>query len=213
MRHHSERVLGKNYRDFAGKPLYHRIVNTVLKSSYISKIVIDTDSDLIRKDCSKHFPTVIILDRPEHLRASTIPMNDVLLHDVNQVKADFYVQTHSTNPLLKTETIDRAITTFFEKYPDYDSLFSVTKVQKRFWGKEGNPINHDPDILLRTQDLEPIYEENSCIYIFSKKSLEKYKIRIGQKPFMFEIDKDESCDIDEEVDFSICEFLYTRRYQ
>ena len=113
----------------------------------------------------------MVLDRPEHLRAGIVPMNDVLLHDVTQVVADFYIQTHSTNPLLKTETIDRAITTYFENHPDYDLLFSVTSVQTRVWDNKGNPINHDPSILLRTQDSLSIYEENSCFYNFNRKSL------------------------------------------
>jgi len=210
MRHHSERVPGKNYRDFAGKPLYHHIVNTVLKSSYISEIVIDTDSDVIKADCSKHFPTVMLLDRPENLRAGTVSTNDVLFHDVTQVVADYYVQTHCTNPFLKTESIDRAINLFIEYFPDNDSLFSVTKVQKRFWDKEINPINHDPNNLLRTQDLESFYEENSCFYIFSREGMIKRKNRLGKTPKIFELSKDEAWDIDEEIDFKIAELLYEK---
>jgi len=211
MRHHSERVSGKNYRDFAGKPLYHHIVNTILKSSKISEVVIDTDSDLIKKDCSKHFPSVILLDRPEHLRADTVPMNDVLLNVVSQVVADFYFQTHSTNPLLTTVSVDKAIKTFIEHYPNYDSLFSVTKVHKRLWDKNCNPINHDPDILLRTQDLENMYEENSCIYIFPREIMIIRKNRIGIKPFLLPINEFETIDIDEEFDFIFAEALMKKR--
>lgn len=135
-------------------------------------------------------------------------MNEVLLHDVTQIDADWYLQTHSTNPLLSSETVTRAIETFLSKSPDYDSLFTVTRIQSRFWDKSAKPINHDPNILLRTQDLPPIFEENSNMYIFSRSILESHNNRIGERPLMFEIDRLEAMDIDDEPDFLIAELLY-----
>jgi CMP-N-acetylneuraminic acid synthetase len=212
MRHESERVPGKNYRLFAGKPLYHHIVARLLACPVISQVVIDTDSPVIKEDAAQLFPQVKLIDRPEHLRAGTVPMNDILLHDVGQVEADYYLQTHSTNPLLRAETISRAIQTFLENCSTYDSLLSVTRVQVRLWDEFARAINHNPAILLRTQDLPPIYEENSCLYIFTKDMLEARGNRIGEQPLMFEIDRIEAWDIDEELDFEIAEFLY-REYQ
>lgn len=209
MRHDSKRVPGKNYRLFAGRPLYHHIVNSLLACPMIAKVVIDTDSPIIMKDAMEHFPQVQILERPEHIRADTIPMNEVLLHDVGQIKADFYIQTHSTNPLLKSETITKAIETFLSKYPEYDSLFSVTRLHTRLWDPLVRPINHNPAILLRTQDLPPIFEENSNIYIFTRNTLETRRNRLGERPLMFEIAALEATDIDEELDFRIAELLYT----
>ena len=208
MRHHSERVPGKNYRPFAGKPLYHHIVERLLACPLVAKVVIDTDSPTIMTDCAQHFPQVRLLERPEHLRADDTPMNEVLLYDVTQVAADYYVQTHSTNPLLRTETITRAIKEFLHSLPKNDSLFSVTRLQTRLWDARGRPINHDPGILLRTQDLPPVYEENSNLYIFTRATLEARRNRLGERPLMFEIDPLEALDIDEELDFRIAEFLY-----
>ena len=211
MRHHSERVPGKNYRSFAGKPLYHHIINSLLSCPLIHQVVIDTDSPIIMKDTSERFPQVQVIERPEHLRADTISMNDVLLNEVKMVEADFYLQTHSTNPLLRSETISNAIDVFLNNYPMYDSLFSVTKIRTRLWDSLAMPINHNPTILLRTQDLPPVYEENSCIYIFTRNTLESRHNRIGERPLMFEIDPIEACDIDEELDFRIAESLYKER--
>jgi len=134
-----------------------------------------------------------------------------LLYDSAEVQADFYVQTHSTNPLLRPETISRAIQTFLENYPTHDSLFSVTRIQTRLWDALGHPINHNPAILLRTQDLLPVYEENSCLYIFGRESLVKRQNRLGEHPLMFEIEATEAWDIDEEIDFLIAEFLMSLR--
>ena len=212
MRHTSERVPEKNYRPFAGQPLYRRIVTSLLDCALLSEIVIDTDSPIIREDVEKKFARVILIDRPEHLRAGTVAMNDVLLNDVSQVEADFYLQTHSTNPLLRTETISLAIQHFMNHWPSYDSLFSVSRLQVRLWDALSQAINHNPSILSRTQDLPPVYEENSCLYIFTRKSLESTHNRIGQKPLMFEIDRMEAWDIDEELDFSISEFLFKKYF-
>ncbi|MDO8484236.1 MAG: hypothetical protein Q7S35_04755, partial [Candidatus Limnocylindrales bacterium] len=138
-------------------------------------------------------------------------MNDVLLNDVKQVDADLYLQTHSTNPLLRAETVCAAIDTFVGRRDEFDSLFSVTRLQTRLWTGDRKPINHDPAVLLRTQDLPPVYEENSCLYLFSRAGLERFGNRIGERPLLFETTPEEAWDIDEELDFAIAEFLYARR--
>lgn len=206
MRHASERVKGKNYRPFAGRPLYHHIVTALLGCPEIDRIVIDTDSSTIRRDAAAAFPTVSVLERPEHLRAGTVPMNDVLLNDVRRVPGDLYLQTHSTNPLLRSSTISRAIAALRDS-ETHDSLFSVTRLQTRLWAADGRPLNHDPKVLLRTQDLPPVYEENSCLYLFTRELLESRGTRIGDRPLLFEVERDEAWDIDEESDFRIAEAL------
>ena len=158
----------------------------------------------------KNFPQVKIINRPDVLRADDVPMNDILIYDTSQVPADFYLQTHSTNPLLRPETVSHAIQSFLADYPKHDSLFSVTRWQTRLYDQNGKAINHDPSVLIQTQDLPPVYEENSCLYLFTRDNLLKRHHRIGEKPMMFEINADEAWDIDEELDFQICEFLIQR---
>jgi CMP-N-acetylneuraminic acid synthetase len=211
MRHHSQRVPGKNYRLLAGKPLFHHIIQTLLAVPEINGILVDTDSPPVIESLKKDFPQVNVIDRPENLRADTVPMNDILLHDTSMAEADFYLQTHSTNPLLRSETISRAIQTFLADFPAHDSLFSVTRLQTRLYDQYGQAINHDPNILLQTQDLPPVYEENSCLYIFTREILARRHNRLGDRPMMFEISSDEAWDIDEELDFSISDFLMRQR--
>jgi CMP-N-acetylneuraminic acid synthetase len=211
MRHHSQRVPGKNYRPLAGKPLYQHIIETLLSVPEISTVVVDTDSGLVMDSLRRDFPQVVLLPRPEHLRANTIPMNEILLYDTAKVPAEFYLQTHSTNPLLRAETISFAIQAFLADYPKHDSLFSVTRLQTRLYDQFGHALNHNPNILLQTQDLPPVYEENSCIYIFNRANLERRRNRLGDRPLMFEIDADEAWDIDEELDFAITDFLMQQR--
>lgn len=211
MRHESERVTGKNYRTLGDRPLFHHIVSTLLSCPPIAETVIDTDSPLIREDAARAFPSVTVLDRPEHLRGGMVPMNEVLLNDVARIDADLYLQTHSTNPLLQAESITAAIDAFVAAQPDYDSLFGVTRLQARLWSANRRPINHDPRVLLRTQDLPPVFEENSCLYLFSRASIERHGNRIGERPLLYELPREEAWDIDEEIDFAVVEALYQRK--
>lgn len=207
MRHHSVRVVGKNYRLMDGKPLYHYIMESLLNVPEIDRVVVDTDSSVVIEGLAKDFPQVETLLRPENLRADDVPMNEILMYDTSQIKADYYLQTHCTNPLLKSSTISAAIKALLDKAYMYDSLFSVTEVKKRYWDQLTRPINHNQNILLRTQDLPPIYEENSCIYIFTREVLEKKHTRIGERPLMFPIPAREAQDIDDELEFVITEMM------
>lgn len=211
MRHHSQRVPGKNYRPLAGKPLYQHIIETLLAVPEISTVVVDTDSEPILDGLRRDFPQVRLLPRPEHLRADAIPMNEILLYDTSQVQADFYLQTHSTNPLLKSATVSRAIQTILSDFPAHDSLFSVTRLQTRLYDQHGQALNHDPNILFQTQELPPVYEENSCMYIFTRENLSRRRNRLGERPLLFEMDAAEAWDIDEELDFAITDFLMKQR--
>ena len=211
MRHHSQRVPGKNYRPLAGKPLFQHVIETLLAVPEIGGIVVDTDSEPVMDSLRHDFPAVTLLERPISLRADDVPMNEILIYDTGQVQADFYLQTHSTNPLLRSETVSRAVRTFLAEYPEKDSLFSVTRWQTRLYDQHGRAINHDPSVLIQTQDLPPIYKENSCLYLFTRQNLLKRRHRIGEHPILFEMDPAEAWDIDEEIDFEITDFLMRRK--
>lgn len=211
MRHHSQRVPQKNFRLLDGRPLYQHIINTLLAVPQVSEIVVDTDSAVISDGLRESFPQVKVIERPADLRADDTSMNRILQYDISQAPADFYLQTHSTNPLLKAETISGAIDRFLAEYPGHDSLFSVTRLQTRLYDQVGKALNHDPRVLIQTQDLPPVFEENSCIYLFSTDTLAKHGTRIGDTPILFETDADESWDIDEEIDFKLVDLILQAR--
>lgn len=212
MKGHSERVPNKNMREFCGRPLYHHVMRSLLESQYVAKIVINTDSGDIAEDARRRFENARILNRPEEICGDFVPMNDIIGYDLSQIEGKHFLQTHSTNPLLTAKTINHAIEQYFKELERYDSLFSVTCLQTRLYDKKGNPLNHNPKELVRTQDLSPVYEENSNLYIFSKASFkEAGNRRIGARPQMFEMDRLEAVDIDEDVDFKLAEALFKLR--
>lgn len=209
MRHSSERVPGKNYRPLAGKPLFCHVLEMLLTVDYIDQVVIDTDSPTVRSVVEENYPGVAVLERPDHLRSGDTPMNDVLLNTINHIPADLYLQTHSTNPFLTRETVMSG----FEVYQagDCDSVFSVTPLQARFWSAQLTPINHNPAVLERTQDLEPMYLENSCLYIFTAEGLREHGNRIGAHPGIVEVEGVEAIDIDNESDFDLASAVASSR--
>lgn len=212
MKGNSERVPNKNLKDFCGKPLYHRVLETLIASKYINKVIINTDSEKIKNDAVDNFgDKIIIHDRPEEVQGDFVSMNKVIENDLSVSDGDIYLQTHSTNPLLTTTSIDKAIELMLDEefQRQYDSIFSVTKIQTRLYDAAGTPFNHNPEELIRTQDLPPLYEENSNFFIFTKASFKNNgDKRIGKTPKLFEIDKLEAIDIDEPQDFLLAESLY-----
>ena len=213
MKEHSERVPGKNMKLLCGRPLFHWIMDSLSKSEYIEEIIINTDSLEIAESAKKKF-NATIHKRPDYLlNIQSDEANKIMEYDLTQTDGEYFIQSHSTNPLLRTDTINRAIKSFFEKKEKYDSLMSVTALQNRYYWQDGTPINHDPEKLIKTQGLPFIYEENSCIYIFSRAVFHQRKNRIGACPLLFPIDKFEAVDIDEEFDFFVAEALMERRMQ
>lgn len=213
MKGNSERVKNKNMRDFNGAPLYHAIMKSLLASKYIDKVVINTDSAKITEDAITTFgDRVMIIDRPAEIQGDMVSMNNIIAYDLSLCDGEHFLQTHSTNPLLKTETIDRAIEIYFDNLDKHDSVFGVTRLQTRLYDKDAQPINHNPQELLRTQDLEPLFEENSNFYIFSKQSFaDSGEKRIGVNPKIVEVNKLEAVDIDEPEDFELAELLYKKQ--
>lgn len=204
MKANSERVKGKNFREFNKKPLFRWILDTLLQVNEIDEIVINTDArhilaqhDLI--DTNR----ITIRDRKPEICGDLVSMNLILADDIAHTDAAIYLMTHTTNPLLGTDTIRNALKKFTEAQANgkADSLFTVNKIQTRFYRADGSAVNHDPDNLIRTQDLEPWFEENSNLYIFTQDSFSKTNARIGKQPILFVEPLFESIDIDNQDDW------------
>lgn len=208
MKAHSERVPGKNVRVLCGRPLFHWIMDSLKRSEYIDEVIINTDSPEIAEDAKRTFGATIHI-RPESLCGDMVGASPLIEYDIENTTGDYFLQTHSTNPMVTAETIDNAVRHFFSQSV-HDSLFSVTPVKTRMYWSDGRGINHDPNRLTRTQDLEPIYEENSCLYIFSRRSFAGSGNRLGANPMMFEMNRYEAVDIDYEYDFTFAEALMSR---
>jgi CMP-N-acetylneuraminic acid synthetase len=203
---HSSRVPGKNLRDFHGRPLFHVILETLLEANTVDAVYIDTDDDEIAESALS-LAGVTVMPREKHLEGDDVSVNLLIKSFLERVPEAYNViQTHATNPLLKGSTIDAAVDQYLVD-DIHDSLLAVTRFQARFYDGEMTAINHNPEELIPTQDLEPLYLENSNFYVFSRRSFESQGRRIGEHPGMFEMDPMEAIDIDEEQDFEMAKAL------
>lgn len=217
MKAHSARVSGKNFRTFAGKPLFRWILDTLLSLEEISTVVINTDAEeILASHGLISTDRIQVRKRKPEICGDFVSMNLVLADDIANVPADLYLMTHTTNPLIRPETIRSAIQAYQAGAAagTADSLFTVNKFQTRFYRADGSAINHDPDNLIRTQDLEPWFEENSNLFLFSKESFASTNARIGKKAILFEQSRFDSLDIDDQTGWymaeAIAEYLQKR---
>ncbi|MCR9079151.1 MAG: acylneuraminate cytidylyltransferase family protein [Hyphomonadaceae bacterium] len=216
MKAHSARVTSKNFRSIAGKPLFRWILDSLLEVEAIDAVVINTDArGLLAENGLNDGDAdgrVHIRDRKPEICGDFVSMNLVLGDDIENVPSDHYFMTHTTNPLLRPTTINKMIDVYLNGLTQgaADSLFTVNRLQTRFYTPGGAPINHDPNELIRTQDLDPYLEENSVGYLFSRDSFAGTAARIGKSPILFETPVLESVDIDEPSDWFIAESLLQR---
>jgi len=205
IKEHSERVPGKNFRDFNGKPLYHWILETLEDVSSIDKIIVNTDAEEVINSAPELFDIEVSV-RPDNLRGDFVSMNKIIEYEVASNDAEIYLQTHCTNPLLTPETINNCIEEYLHSETN-DSLFTVTRHQKMLYDENLNPINHNPEELVRTQDLPPVFEDNSNLYIFTERVIDNIGRRIGNNPMIYEMDEIESIDIDTPIDFEMAKYF------
>ena len=115
MKANSERVKGKNFRDFCGKPLFRWILDTLLSIEEIDEVVINTDAaHILAQNGLVETNRLKIRTRRPEICGDHVSMNLVLADDVANVPADIYLMTHTTNPLMSAETVRRALAVFQE---------------------------------------------------------------------------------------------------
>lgn len=203
MKLNNERLPNKNTKIFDnGKPLCHYILATLLKVKGLDDIYVYCSNPKIKD----YIPSGIkYLKRKESLDTSDTKMNEVLKCFAEDVDADIYLMTHVTSPFISAESIEDALNKV--QYGEYDSALAVQKVQEFLW-KDGVPFNYELNNIPRTQDLSALYSETSGFYIYKKEIISEHNRRIGFKPYLKELSKIESIDIDEQEDFDIANAIF-----
>lgn len=202
----SERLPRKNFREFNGRPLYYWIFNTLSQVELIDEIYLNTDSEEVAADICEDFE-VSIIDRPPSLRGQHTSMNDILLHDISIIDADLLVHTHCTAPLLRVSTVSDAISRFIEN-DEFDSLFTGGELRKWLYDADLNPINHNPQKVERSQDLEPIIHEDGILYIIPIPTFKQLEARVGENPMLYELSPIERIEIDYDYEFKMAEYFH-----
>ena len=197
----NERCPGKNTRMLGSKPLLQYELDSLKETGLCDEINVFCSDDAVVPFLPE---SVNFLQRPKELDLPTSNFTQIFSCFMAERDADIYVYAHATAPFVTVETMKQCIEAV--KSGEYDSAFCAVKLQDYLW-KDGKPLNFDATNVPRTQDLEPIYQETSGVYAFTKEVFEKYKRRIGMKPFIMEVSFREAVDIDNPEDFDLAEVM------
>lgn len=199
----NERLPGKNIKAFEnGEPLIYYILNTLKKVNGLDEIYVYCSDDKI---CDYIPDGVKFLKRDEYLDLSTTSFNEVLTTFANKIDADYYILTHATAPFISEKIFIEAIEAV--ESGKYDSALTVNELKEFLW-KDNKPFNYSPEKIPRTQDLEPMYSETCGMYMYSKDLIKKENRRIGHNPYLIKVSKVEALDINDLIDFEICNAVY-----
>ena len=197
----NERCPGKNTRLLGGKPLMQHELDSLKKTGLCDSINVYCSDEAVMPFIPEG---VNFIKRPKELDLPTSNFTQIFTCFMNEQDADIYVYAHATAPFITVETMKQCINAV--KSGEFDSAFCAVKLQDYLW-QDGQPLNFDASNLPRTQDLKPIYQETSGVYAFTKEVFEKYKRRIGIKPFIKEVTFKEAVDIDNPEDFDLAEVM------
>lgn len=203
MKLNNRRLPQKNTRAFTnGEPLCTYILRTLLSVEEINDVYVYCSNPDIVEFLP---PGVKYLRRSETLDTDATSMNEVLKCFAKEVLADIYVMTHTTAPFISDISIRKGLSAVVSG--EYDSSFAAEKIQDFMWC-EGKPFNYQLDNIPRTQDLDVVYMETSGFYIYRREVIAELGRRIGENPFIVEVNKVEAVDIDEYEDFIIADAIY-----
>lgn len=197
----NERCPGKNTRMLGSKPLLHYELDSLKETGLCDSINVYCSDDAVVPFLPEG---VNFVKRPEELDLPTSNFTQIFTNFMNEHDADIYVYAHATAPYISVETMKQCIEAV--KSGKHDSAFCATKLQDYLW-RNGKPLNFDATNVPRTQDLEPIYQETSGVYVFTKSVFMDYKRRIGKNPFIKEVTFKETVDIDNPEDFDLAEVM------
>ena len=200
----STRVPNKNTRKFADTSLLELKLKVLKKVKGITQVIVSTDCQIAAEIANRQ--NVKVQWRNKYYAGSEITNDQHWLHIAQTTPGDIVFLAQVTSPLLRVRSIQNALNTFLNS-DLYDSLNSVSAEKKFLW-KEMKPINYDINVTPKSQDLPNIISLNFAITIIQKKVMIERKNVIGYKPSFFELDKVESLDIDDLIDFKIAELMY-----
>lgn len=201
----NQRFPGKNVKLLAGRPTCDYIFETICNVKYIDeKYIYCSDESILPYIKPYENKGLKFLKRDTYLDGFQVKGLEIIEHFIKDIDADIYVLTHVTQPFTKSSSIQNALEKVISG--EYDSAFSAVVLQDYLW-KDGKPLNYDMKNIVRTQDLDPIYMETGAFFIFRKEVFTKLGQRIGNKPYISEIDQFEAVDIDTPEDFEFAKVV------
>lgn len=203
----SQRVVSKNTRAFFDTTLLDLKLLVLKQVKGIDEIIVNTDCPVSIEIAKKHGVAVYIRD--DFYASSDITNNLHWKHIAETTNTDVLLLAQATSPLIKIKTYESAIEEFLNLENKFDSINSVS-LEKKFLWKDGKALNYNPKITPKSQDLPDIVSLNFAITIINKEDMYNNENVIGKNPNFIVLDKIESIDIDDTIDFEFAEFMYSK---
>jgi CMP-N-acetylneuraminic acid synthetase len=200
----STRVTNKNTRPFGDTNLLQLKLKLLKKVDGITQIVVSTDCEMSADVARKEGATVQW--RNEYYAGSSVTNDQHWLHIAETTPGDIVFLAQVTSPLLRVSSMQAALNSFLS-LDTHDSINSVSAEKKFLW-KDEKPINYDINVTPKSQDLPDIVSLNFAITIISRQTMMERKNVVGYQPTFVVLDKVESLDVDDLIDFKIAELMY-----
>lgn len=212
MRAGSERVFKKNTKTFSGIQggLCRIKLEQLVKCDLIEEIFVSTnDPEVVEISNSFQSEKIKVVIRPIELATSSASTDDLIKYTPEIMPNGHILWTHVTSPFISSDIYCEIIKAYFKNLDHFDSLMTVTKLQKFIWN-ESKPINYDRNLEKwpKTQTIEALWEVNSGAFLASKAIYQEFSDRIGNKPYFFELRDDVAFDIDWLSDYKIAEAVF-----
>lgn len=201
----NQRLPGKNTMMLEGRPMCDYLFETIAAVDTIDEKYVYCSDESIKAYIAPYEDKGLkFLKRDPYLDGFQVKGLEIIEHFIKDVDADIYVLTHVTQPFTKGSSIAEALEKVLSG--EYDSAFSAVVLQDYMW-MNGKPFNYDMKNIVRTQDLEPIYMETGAFFIFRKEVFTELGQRIGNRPYIYEIDQFEAVDVDVAEDFEFAKVV------
>ena len=201
----SQRVKSKNTRPFGNTNLLQLKIDVLKRVKGIDQIIVNTDCDISKKIALNN---ALEVHKRDPYFASSDVSNDIhWRHIAETTDADVILMAQTTSPMVKIKTFEKAINIFLESHND--SINSVSR-EKLFLWLDGEPINYDINKTPKSQDLPNIVSLNFAITLIKRDVMIDRGNVIGYNPHFLTLEREESLDVDEQIDFDFAEFLYIK---
>ncbi|KKS95714.1 hypothetical protein A3B05_01655 [Candidatus Giovannonibacteria bacterium RIFCSPLOWO2_01_FULL_43_160] len=215
----SKRIPNKNIRNFFGKPLIAHTILQAKETSFIDRIIVDTDSTKIAALAKKYGAEAPYL-RPEHLAGDKAQVIDAVIHLLNRLKKEEgYKPTHvmilqTTSPL--REEKDIKVCWDLMKKSNATTILTVAPTHPRLYYLDNKQniilANKRASKSSNTQAWPPAYLLNGCfVYITKTDALIRERNVITKNTKAVVCDRWRSVDLDTPEDWAMAEFLFKNK--
>lgn len=217
VKHNSERVFNKNFREFEnGNSLFELKLNQLISQNCYDQIYVSTNSPNVKKILDKPiFKCIKIIKRDDKYCNNNISWSDVIHQVVSSIPEEDETCVswcHTTSPLFNS--YKECLDIFTDNYQSkrFNGLVTVSGFNEFLIDEKTNPINYSWGPWHKySQYLTKYYTINGALFIATKSEMIKNRYVISTNPFLYVTDKESSIDIDDELDFKVAQFLISQK--